>query len=362
VVTLRGLQKRYGDVVAVADLNLEIKAGEFITLLGSSGSGKTTTLLMVAGFEQPTSGSIVVDGRDMTYVAPHKREIGMVFQNYALFPHMTVFDNVAFPLTMRGIKGHDARREVARALELVHLTGYEGRYTRELSGGQQQRVAVARATVYGPPLLLMDEPLSALDRKLRASMQLEIKRIHRDLGTSVIYVTHDQEEALALSNRIVLMHDGHVEQTDTPRQIYERPKSAFVASFLGESNFLRGVALELGNEGDVVPVELENGLRVPATATVGIAGGSQVFVCIRPEHMHVERERRDGDQGRSIEVRVDESIYLGDVIRSRGTFETGEACTLRLPAYEYASGFGEGTVFVEWRPEEAIVVPRDPAA
>src|SRR5262249_30604158 len=240
-VKLVGLSRDYGEVVAVRDLNLTIAPGEFLTLLGPSGSGKTTTLMMVAGFVHPTAGDIFLDGRSVVAVAPHRRNLGIVFQSYALFPHMSVFDNVAFPLRMRHVAPQELRRRVEEALALVHLGPMGARRIQQLSGGQQQRVALARALVFRPPVLLMDEPLGALDRKLREQMQLEIKRIQHTLGLTVLYVTHDQEEALILSDRIAIMHDGVLHQVGTPAEVYERPTTAVVADFVGESNMLRGV-------------------------------------------------------------------------------------------------------------------------
>ena len=222
-------------------ISLDIRSGEFLTLLGPSGSGKTTTLMMIAGFETPTAGDIAIDGRSVVALPPHKRNIGMVFQNYALFPHLTVAENIGFPLKQRGIDRAARARLVAESLELVRLPGYQARYPRQLSGGQQQRVALARSIVFHPRLLLMDEPLGALDKQLRESLQLEMRRLHADLGITFIYVTHDQEEALTMSDRVAVMHEGLIAQVGTPEDLYDRPCDRFVASFIGESNFLPGV-------------------------------------------------------------------------------------------------------------------------
>ena len=246
-VTVRDMRKSYGAVKAVDDVTLEVGAGEFVALLGPSGSGKTTILMTVAGFETPDSGGIEIGGRDVTAVPASKREIGMVFQRYALFPHMTVAENIAFPLRMRGIRGAAAAERVEAALAMVRLGGYGKRGTAQLSGGQQQRVALARALVYDPPLLLMDEPLGALDKNLREEMQLEIKQLQRQLGTTVLYVTHDQAEALTLADRIAVLNEGRVQQYAPPQDVYERPENAFVAGFVGETNFIEG---SLRREGD----------------------------------------------------------------------------------------------------------------
>jgi len=249
-LTLSGLVKRYGEQLAVADISLAIAGGEFVTLLGASGSGKTTTLMMVAGFVEPDAGSIQIGGTSLERVPPEQRNLGVVFQSYALFSHMTVAENVAFPLRMRRVPRVDARERAAKALEMVGLSGYGARRTDELSGGQQQRVALARALVFEPPVLLMDEPLGALDRKLREQMQGEIKNLQRSLGLTVLYVTHDQEEAMVMSDRIAIMRNGTIEQAGPAAEIYDRPVSAFVADFLGESNLW--TARVVGVDGDAV--------------------------------------------------------------------------------------------------------------
>ena len=254
-VSLNDLEKSYDRVAAVAGVSLDIHSGEFLTLLGPSGSGKTTTLMMIAGFETPTGGDIAIDGKSVVAVPPYRRNIGMVFQNYALFPHLTVADNIGFPLKQRGVAKAERAKLVGEALELVHLPGYGERYPRQLSGGQQQRVALARAIVFKPRLLLMDEPLGALDKQLRENLQLEMRRLHADLGITFIYVTHDQEEALTMSDRIAVMNEGLVAQVGRPEDLYDRPSSRFVAGFIGESNFLP--AIVRGIEDDIVVAEYE---------------------------------------------------------------------------------------------------------
>jgi spermidine/putrescine ABC transporter ATP-binding subunit len=283
---LRGLRRVYsGGVVAVEDVDLEIAAGEFVTLLGPSGSGKTTTLKMVAGFEYPDGGEIVLGGRPITTVEAHARDIGMVFQNYALFPHMTVAQNVAFPLQMRRRPKEEIARLVGEALALVKLSDFGKRYPKQLSGGQQQRVALARAIVFSPPLLLMDEPLGALDRQLRKSVQQELKRITRSLGITVIFVTHDQEEALYLSDRIAVMNDGRIVQVGAPEELYGNPNSRFVAEFLGESNFLTGTVETL--EEKLAGVRLPTGDLIAGIPATALSAGAGADVMIRPASLAV---------------------------------------------------------------------------
>jgi putative spermidine/putrescine transport system ATP-binding protein/mannopine transport system ATP-binding protein len=275
------LRKTYGGVTAVDEVSMEIAAGEFVTFLGASGSGKTTTLMMIAGFCEPDSGSIVVGGRDVTRLAPQKRGLGFVFQQYLLFPHMTVWENVAFPLQLRGVPKAELRQRVGETLEMAGLSAMARRRPRELSGGQQQRVALCRALVYRPPVILMDEPLGALDKKLRDQLQTEIKRIQQELGLTVIYVTHDQEEALVLSDRIAVMRDGRIDQFDTPQELFERPRTPFVADFLGAANFLPG-HLEERPDGDAhILVRLDTGGLLRARPQAA-ADGSGVRAAVQP--------------------------------------------------------------------------------
>ncbi|MDO0917470.1 ABC transporter ATP-binding protein [Streptomyces sp. DT2A-34] len=273
------LRKTYGGVTAVDEVSMEIAAGEFVTFLGSSGSGKTTTLMMIAGFCEPDSGSIVVGGRDVTRLAPQKRGLGFVFQQYLLFPHMTVWENVAFPLQLRGVSKAEQRRRVGETLEMAGLSAMARRRPRELSGGQQQRVALCRALVYRPPVILMDEPLGALDKKLRDQLQTEIKRIQQELGLTVIYVTHDQEEALVLSDRIAVMRDGRIDQFDTPQELFERPRTPFVADFLGAANFLPG-QVEQQTSGHTL-VRLDTGGVLKARPQAG-PEGARVRAAVQP--------------------------------------------------------------------------------
>jgi putative spermidine/putrescine transport system ATP-binding protein len=304
-LALRGIHKAFGPVIALDSVDLEVKSGEFLTILGPSGSGKTTLLKIVAGFELPEQGDVLLGGQDMTFTPPAKRNVGMVFQNYALFPHMDVHGNIAFPLEVRRLSRAVIDRRVGMALELVDLAGYERRFPRQLSGGQQQRVALARAIVFGPQLLLLDEPFGALDRKLREAMQLEVRRLQRHLGLTTVFITHDQEEALILSDRIAVMNRGRIQQVALPRELYERPTNAFVADFVGESNLLFGriAAVRDGR----AEIGFENGLRL--TAKTDMPAGTQVGALIRPERLRL------GGAAAQLENRlcgeVVETIYVG---------------------------------------------------
>ena len=313
-VAFVGVSKSYdGQAMAVAQLDLGIDRGEFVTFLGPSGSGKTTSLMMLAGFETPSSGDILIGGRSVRRVPPHRRNIGVVFQHYALFPHMTVGENVEFPLSVRGIGREEARRKADRALDLVRLGGYARRRPGELSGGQQQRVALARALVFDPDLVLMDEPLGALDKQLREQLQLEIKHIHDGLGVTIVYVTHDQSEALTLSDRIAVFKDGRVEQVGSPAEIYERPTRAFVASFIGESNRLDGTVRS--TDGRYCLVETTGGLRIRALAAGGIGVGERTTLSVRPER--VALAGTDEALDNRLTAQVEELIYHGDHVRTR---------------------------------------------
>ena len=315
VVCFVNVNKTYdGKALVVDDLNLSVTRGEFLTLLGSSGSGKTSSLMMVAGFEQPTSGDILLDGKSITRLPAYRRNIGVVFQNYALFPHMTVAENLAFPLQARKARKVDIDTKVSRVLEIVRLTDFENRKATQLSGGQQQRVALARALIFDPSLVLMDEPLGALDRQLREAMQYEIKRIHDTLGISVIYVTHDQDEALAMSNRIVVLERGKIEQVGTPKELYEAPATAFVAGFVGENNCMKGRIRSAA--GGACVIEMPWG-EVRAV-TVGAAGiGRDTAWSVRPERIELDADR--GDLDNLYDGNVKDVVYLGDQIRIYAT-------------------------------------------
>ena len=305
-VDVSGLAKTYGEVSVLKDIEIRFPEGSFTSLLGPSGSGKTTLLRVIAGFIRPDRGRVTIGGNEVTHQPVWARNIGMVFQSYALFPHMTVADNVAFGLARRGIRGEQARREVDKALETVRLPGYAGRYPRELSGGQQQRVALARAIVIKPSVLLLDEPLSALDRRLRQEMQVELLRIQREIGLTTIFVTHDQEEALALSDNVAILNHGNIIQEGRPREIYERPRTRFAAQFLGDSNFLSGEAtadgLRLG-DGTLIKA---SGLQTP---------GAKATIAVRPEKMTIHPLDTAPEPGANLlPARIDAVIYSGPAL------------------------------------------------
>ncbi len=309
------VQKSYDGVsLVVKDLNLSIGKGEFLTMLGPSGSGKTTCLMMLAGFETATNGEIRLDGRNINLVPPHKRGIGMVFQNYALFPHMTVGENLAFPLEVRGMGKDEREAKIKRALDMVQMGAFANRRPAQLSGGQQQRIALARALVFDPALVLMDEPLGALDKQLREHMQFEIKHLHESLGITVVYVTHDQGEALTMSDRVAVFNDGKIQQLAPPADLYERPDNSFVAQFIGENNKLPGTIEELS--GDKALVRLATGELIDATPVNVTSKGQQTLVSIRPERVEFKPEMMPPG-AHMIDATVLEVIYMGDILRVR---------------------------------------------
>ncbi len=311
---LNRITKMYGAVAAVDNLDLTVAPGEFVTLLGASGSGKTTTLMMLAGFTSPTSGEINIGGRDVTNLPPGKRNLGVVFQNYALFPHLTVAQNLAFPLQMRGVDGRSISTAVKQALELVRLPEKHGSFPRELSGGQQQRIALARAIIFQPQALLMDEPLGALDKNLREHMQSEIKQIHKSLGATVVFVTHDQEEALTMSDRIAVMHNGSIAQIDAAEAVYERPATRWVAEFIGQSNFLSGQIVS--RSGESYLVALGSGERIIAQGPANLPIGQQVLGVLRPESVRVAPQNKTGTANR-INAKIVGVLYFGHTIKLR---------------------------------------------
>ncbi|MEQ8965971.1 MAG: ABC transporter ATP-binding protein [Azospirillaceae bacterium] len=349
-VEFANVQKSYdGETLVVKDLNLGIERGEFLTMLGPSGSGKTTCLMMLAGFETATHGEIRLDGRAINDVAPHKRGIGMVFQNYALFPHMTVRENLAFPLQVRNIDRSTIDQKVRKALDMVKLGDFGNRRPTQLSGGQQQRVAVARALVFEPDLVLMDEPLGALDKNLREQMQYEIKHIHENLGVTVVYVTHDQSEALTMSTRIAVFDDGIIQQLAEPSVLYEKPENAFVAAFIGENNKLTGRVRSMN--GSSCTVELPDGHEVHALKVAVDREGDQTTLSLRPERVAVDPEP---DRYPNIfDARVEELIYLGDHIRTRVSVCGNDEFVVKMPNVgDHARIQPGSTVKVGWTMED----------
>ncbi|MEL7229589.1 MAG: ABC transporter ATP-binding protein [Pseudomonadota bacterium] len=344
------VQKSYdGEVLVVKDLNLDIPEGEFLTMLGPSGSGKTTSLMMLAGFEPATHGEIYLGGESINNVPPNKRGIGMVFQNYALFPHMTVAENLAFPLIVRKMSKAEIETKVQRALDMVELSQMGGRRPAQLSGGQQQRVAVARALVFDPKLILMDEPLGALDKQLREQMQYEIKHIHENLGVTVVYVTHDQSEALTMSDRIAVFNDGVIQQLSTPDDLYERPGNSFVAQFIGENNKLSGKIA--GLDGALAQVVLDDGSAVTAKPVNVDGVGSHTTLSLRPERVSIAPEA--GATQNVMEGTILELIYLGDHIRTRMNVAGNTDFIVKVPNNAHNVPLEEGAkVNVGWNAED----------
>ena len=352
-VAVENVVKRYGDFRAVDDVSLDIGRGEFVALLGPSGSGKTTLLLMIAGFDQPSSGAVRIDGDDVSYMPPHRRNIGMVFQKYALFPHMSILDNVAFPLRMRGVATMQRRRQAGDALAMVSLQGMETRLPTQLSGGQQQRVALARAIVYRPPVLLMDEPLGALDKKLRERMQLEIKRLQESLGATVIYVTHDQEEALTMADRIAVLNHGKLEQVGSPAELYERPANPFVANFIGETNLMDGELL--GKAGDEWALRLDDGSVVHGTPSAAarrsVEIAARVRLAVRPERIGLAAAAQGAMTGTVTDV-----IYAGPTLIYLIRTQSLREVIVRIPVQSDALKPSRGaTVALAWAAANALV-------
>lgn len=353
-IALEGVAKRFGATAAVDDVTLEVGDGEFFSLLGPSGCGKTTTLRMIAGFETPDEGRIVLKGQDVTTVPPNRRPLNMVFQHYALFPHMSIYDNVAFGLKVGGVPRSEHHARIAAMLKVVELEGMEKRRIRQLSGGQQQRVALARALVKQPAALLLDEPLGALDVKLRKQMQRELKRIQSELGTTFVYVTHDQEEALAMSDRIAVMNGGRVEQIGSPREIYGRPDSAFVADFIGSLNVLELTAAEL--VGSFAMMRVGEGDRIVVPVEEGVRRGDELRVAVRPEQVRIVPPDEDSaDGGSRLAGTVAEVVYLGMYTQFHVETAAGRVVSHRLA--DEGVGFEPGSsVALSWDSDQASLI------
>ena len=352
IVEMIGVNKRYGSNHVVKDLNLTVNEGEFLTLLGSSGCGKTTTLRMIAGFEEPSTGSIKVEGVPVEEKEPYERNVNTVFQTYALFPHKTIFDNIAYGLKMKKVPKPEIKERVLEMMEMVQLTGFEKRYPSQLSGGQKQRVAIARALINRPRVLLLDEPLGALDLKLRKQMHLELKRLQKKLNITFIYVTHDQEEALTMSDRIAIMHDGIVDQLDTPTEIYEHPATRFVATFIGETNTYDGCVTSI-HEG-VATVTLENGaVKVKCDDSFSIL--EYVTISVRPEKMRFQTEPHDGFELVAI---VKDYIYVGAVLKCIVSLPNGNELKIERLAGQELPPIGS-RIYPYWEPEDAVLIHND---
>ena len=342
------VQKSYdGRSVVVQELNLDIAQHEFLTMLGPSGSGKTTCLMMLAGFETATSGEILLAGRPVNRIPPERRNIGMVFQQYALFPHLTVRENLEFPLRVRRIPAAEIDFKVRRALDMVNLSSFGGRMPAQLSGGQQQRVAVARALVFEPTLVLMDEPLGALDKQLREQMQYEIKRLHRELGLTVVYVTHDQAEALTMSDRVAVFDQGVIQQLAAPADLYERPVNAFVAGFIGENNEIDATVCTV--DGEMCEARTADGMLLRALNVCGATAGTTVRLSVRPERINVQAPAREGwDTLRGV---VEQLVYLGDHLRIVVRRGDGSALVAKVPNVGIGLAIEQGTaVVLSWKP------------
>ncbi len=341
------IDKSYdGEVLVVRNLNLDITKGEFVTMLGPSGSGKTTTLMMLAGFETPTNGEIFLQNKPISKIPPYDREIGMVFQNYALFPHMTVQENLSFPLEVRKISKGDVEAKVKKALDMVELGDFGTRFPAQLSGGQQQRVALARALVFEPRLVLMDEPLGALDKNLREQMQYEIKHIHERIGITVVYVTHDQSEALTMSNRIAVFNEGVVQQLSTPSMLYEKPENSFVAQFIGENNRITGTVKEI--EENLCSVEIDGGGIVKALKVNVNNVGDRTELSVRPERVTINSSNSNSTN--MFTGKVKELIYLGDHIRARLEVCGNSEFIVKIPNEGNLNLNEESTINVSWDP------------
>ncbi|WP_066408989.1 ABC transporter ATP-binding protein [Bordetella ansorpii] len=357
MIVFEGVGKSYNGAVALHPTDLTVKKGEFLSLLGPSGSGKSTILNIIAGAIAPSGGRVMLDGRDVATVPPRERQLGMVFQNYALLPHLNVYENVAFPLKIRGVGAAEIRQRVGSALERVGLVGYEKRKPREMSGGQQQRVGIARCIVYSPSVILMDEPLGALDKKLREQLQGEIKRLHKDLGTTLVYVTHDQEEALNLSDRVCLMNGGRIAQLGTPDELYFEPRTEFVADFVGESNLLPGVVMDRG------VVQVDGKWNIAVRGTEGYATGDRVKVMVRPEKMRASLNDNEADQLENrCQGKVTQASFVGGMTRYEVALADGRTVLVKGISDRSAERSAPGCpLYMSWSARDSVVIKQNPA-
>ncbi|WP_349497245.1 ABC transporter ATP-binding protein [Clostridium felsineum] len=355
MIRVLNVVKAFSDQKAVDNVSVDIKKGEFLTLLGPSGCGKTTTLRMIAGFEEPTGGKIILDGDDVSTKNPYERDVNTVFQNYALFPHMNIFNNIAFGLKIKKFPKDKLKEKVMEALNLVQLKGFEKRYPLQLSGGQKQRIAIARAIVNSPKVLLLDEPLGALDLKLRKQMQFELKHLQRKLGITFIYVTHDQEEALTMSDRIAVMNKGKIEQIGTPDEIYERPKTKFVADFIGETNMFEGKIKENNGKEAKALIEDDEIIKITDKNLGKLKNEEAVYVAVRPERMKLSYENRG--ENNVVKGKIKERIFVGSINKTIVVLGSGREIVVNEPA---ASTFkienSRDEVFVHWQSKDGVVV------
>jgi spermidine/putrescine transport system ATP-binding protein len=349
MVELVNITKKFGKENAVTNLNLSVKTGEFLTLLGPSGCGKTTTLRMIAGFEKPTEGEVIIDRKKVAKMEPYKREVNTVFQSYSLFPHMNVFDNVAFGLKVKKVNKEEITNRVEQALKLVQLEDYKERKPKQLSGGQQQRIAIARAIVNNPKVLLLDEPLGALDLKLRKQMQMELKHLQQSLGITFIYVTHDQEEALTMSDRIVVMNKGKIEQIGTPEEIYDKPSTKFVADFIGETNIFEGTVDSV--QGNAVSIDVE-GTKIHVTTTNSLQTNEKVYISVRPEKARVSLTKENGVC--SVKGRLKEKVFVGSVTKLIIGLSSEKEIVVHKSEKEMNIPIGD-ELYVNWHSENCVV-------
>ncbi|MBW2057815.1 MAG: ABC transporter ATP-binding protein [Deltaproteobacteria bacterium] len=349
---LTGIHQSYGQNYVIKGIDLSVREGEFLTLLGPSGSGKTTLLMIIAGFVTPSRGSVELNGKSILDLLPEERNFGLVFQGYALFPHLTVFENVAFPLKVRRVDENVIREKTRKALDMVQLFHFEDRLPKQLSGGQQQRVALARALVFEPALLLLDEPLGALDKKLREELQIELKILHKSLGSTFIYVTHDQEEALSMSDRIAVINDGRIEQLGPPEELYENPKSTFVANFLGESNLFEGTITDMGH--GFARIELDGGGKSVVRANREFVIGDRLQFMVRPERIRTQHD--EPQSGNRFHCRVLASNYYGDTSRYLIETEGKKRVKVRNET-PYVRRFADGDrVWIWWDPDDCVLL------
>jgi spermidine/putrescine ABC transporter ATP-binding subunit len=353
ILIIDDITKKYGKFVAVDQVSLKVERGEFLTLLGPSGSGKSTILMMIAGFQTPTTGKILLNGENILFKPSYKRNIGVAFQNYALFPHMTVFDNIAFPLRMRKMNKQNVKENVERVLEQVELNEFRRRYPKQLSGGQQQRVSLARALVFNPPILLLDEPLGALDKKLRETMQLEIKHLHESIGITMVYVTHDQSEALTMSDRIAVLNHGRIEQLGSPVDLYERPRNKFVADFIGETNLIVDMK-PVEYQDDLCKLVSPKGLEILLSQTPTDTADT-IHVAIRPERIAFLKSPQE--QLNRYEVVVKEVIYLGETLKYKVVTDTRDELTVSVTNEWGTEKYKRGDrVLIGWHEEDLNMV------